>query len=510
MDMRLNILICGKAGQGFNEMAAIISRAIANSGIYVFNYREYGSWIIGGPNFNVLCISDKKTGSFDYSYDIALVLDEEILKLHQEYIKKDAIILSEKNVKVENKKIENMYFAGALFKVLGLDKKYLLAEVEKKFKGKSLYEEDVKVISSAYEKNYPKHLSLKAGKTKKILNGSEAIAHSALSSGLDVYFGYPMTPSTGVLTLLAQAQKNPENKHFVFEPENEIAIANAALGSSFAGALAMIGTSGGGFDLMTEAFAMQGLIEIPLVAHLSQRGSSSTGIPTYTGQTNINVALYGGNGEAARVVIAPGDAKEAWEKTREAFYFSEKYGILSIILSDKHLVESDFSFDEFEESKLKIPERKILTGKKIFRVNSYEHDGTGHVTENAEKIKKSTEKRIKKIGEIEKESKKFETYKEYGKGENLIISFGSNKGAILDALESLENFKFIHLIYLEPFPDIEKELEKAKKVFVLECNATGQLCELIRKKTGFKVEDKNKILKYDGRPFTPKEILEEI
>jgi len=508
--MRLNILIGGKAGQGLNELASILARAISAAGYYSFNYRDYGSWIAGGPNFNILCVSDKRTGSFDKELDIVVALDDKTLDLHKKEFKKNSILLTEKNVSIENEKIRNMYFAGALFKILGLDKKFLLLEVDKKFKGKSLYDEDVKAVNSSYDNYSGMSLKLKSGKSKEVMNGTEAVVNSSLDSGLNVYLGYPMTPTTGVLTMLAQKQKT--GNHFVFEPENEIAVANMALGASFAGSKVMIGSSGGGFDLMTEALSAQGIMELPLVVHLGQRGSNSTGVPTYTGQGSLKTALYGGNGEFARVVIAPGDAKEAYDKTREAFYFSEKYNCLSILLTDKHLLESDYSFDNFEKSKLKVPERKIDLGKKLVRATSYEHTKEGHTTEDPEEIYQSIKKRVvEKTLRIKEEAKKFEMYKIYGKGKTLIVSYGSNKGAILDAIDNIKDVSYLHIMYLSPFPkEIIKHLEQAKKVLLLECDATGQLAKLIRAKTGFDIPQKDRILKYDARPFQPEEILSEL
>jgi 2-oxoglutarate ferredoxin oxidoreductase subunit alpha len=283
---------------------------------------------------------------------------------------------------------------------------------------------------------------------------------------------------------------------------------------------------GGGFDLMTEAVSLQGMTEIPLVVYLAQRAGPSTGMPTYTMQGDLNLALNCGHGEFPRVVIAPGDAKDAFYKTIEAFYLAYKYGVTSIILSDKHLAESYFTFDEFEEPKIK-GSRFILENIKDFKtykitkdfvpkrtvpdvatvkVNSYEHEEFGFTTEDKDVAKKMQEKRRKKFEALEKEvRKKFEMAKIFGKGENLIISFGSTKGAIIDALETLKDFRFLQILYLSPFPKeiVERELKKAKNVLIIENNAFGQLGNLLKENVGIEL---NEILKYDGRPFTSEEI----
>src|SRR3989344_6373053 len=132
-----------------------------------------------------------------------------------------------------------------------------------------------------------------------------------------------------------------------------------ALGASFAGAKVMIASSGGGYDLMTEAMSFQGMSEIPLVVYLGSRGSPSTGLPTYTMQPDLDLALRSGHGEFPRVVIAPGDIKECIEKTNEAIYLSQKFNTLAIVLSDKHLAECEFSSIEAINKPLNISTNRI-------------------------------------------------------------------------------------------------------------------------------------------------------
>jgi 2-oxoglutarate ferredoxin oxidoreductase subunit alpha len=270
------------------------------------------------------------------------------------------------------------------------------------------------------------------------------------------------------------------------------------------GAKTMIGTSGGGFDLMTEGLSLAGIADIPLVVYLASRPGPSTGVATYTGQGDLELARHAGHGEFVRMVLAPGDAEECQEITSQAFYFSQKFGIPIIVLSDKHLAESIYT----TKNKPNIIRSKKSTS--LIRHNSYEKDEFGCATEDAEKIIKSVDKRLKKQKEVEKEAEKFEGFKVFGKNsKNVIVSWGSPKGAILDAIKSL-NCKFIQILYLEPFSTkIKKELE-GKNIILIENNATGPLAKLIAEKTGIFIEDKNKILRYDGRPFLSDELNKEI
>jgi 2-oxoglutarate ferredoxin oxidoreductase subunit alpha len=272
----------------------------------------------------------------------------------------------------------------------------------------------------------------------------------------------------------------------------------------------MVGTSGGGFDLMSEAMSFQGQSEIPLVVYLASRPGPGTGVPTYSMQQDLNVALRAGHGEAPRVVIAPGDPIECVEKVNEAMYIAEKFRTLVIILSDKHLAESQFSSDRKENELLKINVNRDLPGQKIVRANGYEHDGQGHTTEDPDVIKKMQEKRLEKYEKIKSEAEKFEMVKIYGnpKSKNLVVGWGSTKTVILDAISGLD-YKFLQVLYLKPLSDeIKKEIEKAKDVVIIENNLSGQLGRLIREKTGLKIE--KRILKYDSRPFKSDELKKEL
>jgi len=371
----------------------------------------------------------------------------------------------------------------------------------------------------------------RVGEPKYFISGNEAIGVGAIGAGIDIYIAYPMTPATPVLHFLAKRQI--EHNMLVLQLENEIAVANAALGASFAGAKAMVGTSGGGFALMTEALSLAGMSELPLVVYLAQRTAPSTGVPTYTSQGDLKFALNAGHGEFPRIVVAPGDPQEAAIRTQEALYLSLKYRNLVIIISDKHLGESNFSFDEIKKSPtsterfiLKNPSQdyksykitdtgispRAVPGEGPFvRATSYEHNEAGLTIENSEWTVRMNNKRFKKANSIAKEiNANLNPVSVYGKGENLIISWGSTKGAILDALGHLNDFRFLQVSYISPFPKerVKEEIKKSKKIILVENNATGLLGDVIAEKTGVII--KNKVLKYDARPFTLEILAEQI
>ncbi|MBT4136180.1 hypothetical protein HOD75_01780 [archaeon] len=514
--MRINILIGGKAGQGINKVSEIVSRVLTSLGYFTFNYRDYPSLIRGGHNFNVLSVSDDKIGSVESKLDIVVAMDEKTKELHKMEMKKDGVVIGFEEFKELGRNL-NIAQSGALIKILGIDKQVLIDEIKSQFKES---DEAVAAAEKGFESQEGKFEFKKLDRDVEIMHGSRAVAIGAVNSNLDLYIAYPMTPATGVMHELAGRMGKG---HMVFQPETEIAVVNSAMGASFAGAKTMIGSSGGGYDLMTEGLSMQGMAEIPLVVYLASRPGPGTGVPTYSLQNDLDVALRGGHGEFPRVVIAPGDPIECIEKTNEALYLSEKFGCVTILLSDKHLAESEFSSDRKANKVLKVDVKREVAGEGIVKRSSYEHDKDWNTTESAEITKKFADERIKRYGRIKKECEKFQMTKLFGNpnAKNLVIGWGSTKTVILDALDAIDgsikngkgDYKFLQVLYMKPLSSkIKEEIEKVSnaggKVILVEQNLTGQLGRLIREKTGLKIE--NRILKYDSRPFYCDELKEEI
>ncbi|MFH1326942.1 MAG: 2-oxoacid:acceptor oxidoreductase family protein [archaeon] len=487
------LLFGGKAGQGPNILTHLLGKALVKRGYYAFYSRDYPSLIRGGHNFNVLTFSDEPISSNESKLDVIIALDENTEKIHSKNLKKESIVLKGHK--------ENMYYAGTLFKLIGIDFKFLDNELKEL---KKRYGENVKIAKLGYNEEKRNLCNLHQRKNKfNFYSGSEGISKGAIKSGLDIYYAYPMTPATPVLRELAEIQEKGNN--LVLELENEIAVINAAIGSSITGAKSMVGTSGGGFALMTEALSMAGMAEIPLVAYLAQRPGPASGVPTYTSQGDLNMARHAGHGEFVKMVLAPGDPIECEELTNQAFYFSQKYKLPAIVISDKHLAESFYTLKETPKI---TKSQKLVTLKKF---NSYEHTPEGISTEDARLIEKNAIKRLKKSLDVEKEAKKFGQYKLHGKknSKNLIVSWGSPKGAIIDAIKNLD-CGFLQILYIDPFPKEVLKLFKEKNVLLVENNSTAQLAQIIREKTGFLIEDKNKILRFDARPFLHDELKNEI
>jgi len=544
--MDKSILIGGQAGQGNTVTSYFIGEVFSSAGFYVFNYRDYPSLIRGGHNFNVVRVSDRPIYSHTNEYDIIIALDQKTINLHEKNLKKNGLILGPKGLKSKKKfhpidiasfltkfktppVMGNNILIGWLFKYLGVDKKFLLKEVKERFGGKK-FNLIKKAITEGHRQAPEKEKFKNKKRQKYFISGSKATGIGALAAGVDIYIAYPMTPATPVLHYLAK--KELTRDILVLQLENEIAVVNAALGASFAGAQTMVGTSGGGFALMNEALSLAGISELPLVVYLAQRTGPATGVPTYTAQSDLKFAVNAGHGEFPKVVVAPGDPQEVIIRTQEAFYLSSKYRTLSIILSDKHLAESDYTFDKLGKSSLKsekfivreptlnyksyqitangISPRAVPGQGPIVRATSYEHNEYGNTIEDASWTVRMNNKRLTKAKYLSQEVNKLKPATVYGRGKNLIIGWGSTKGAIIDSLSKLKTFRFLQVSYIKPFPKnlVSREIKKSNKIILVENNATGLLGDIIAEQTGHII--KNKVLKYDARPFVIQDIVSSI
>ncbi len=534
--MKKSVLICGQAGQGINFTSSLLGRTLRNAGCYVFVYRDYGSLIRGGHNFNVVIYSDQPVHSHQNKFDAVIDLDGSLSR-HRSSLKRKALIFNEaslakfsgaeKSKSGDFNRVNNALL-GMLVKSLGLPFDGLRRAAKREINS---WAEAVRVMRRGYDfASVVDKNKILPGKKRYFLSGTNGAAMGALASGLDVYLSYPMTPATGLMIELARQAE--QNGVLVSQLEDEVGIVNTALGASYGGAITMVGSSGGGFALMTEALSLSGMAEIPLVVYLAQRTGPSTGVPTYTSQGDLNFARFAGHGEFPRVLVAPGDPQETVSRTMEAFYLAYRYRLPVVLLTDKHLAESYYTLDKIEYPRIN-PDRFIvdkpgrdyrsyaLTSSGVslravpgqnawVRASSYEHDQYGFTVEDEETIKKMNDKRLKKMKIVSQKIDGWQPAKVWGKGPNLIVGWGSTQGVIRDSLPELSGYRFLQISYISPFPKkfVEKEIAKSKKVVLVENNATGLLGQLIAMETGQLT--KNKVLKYDGRPFTADDIVAEV
>lgn len=548
-----SVLIGGKAGFGIDKAGLIIARLLNRLSYRLYIYRDYPSIIRGGHTFSIVRASREKISTHLDKVDFILALNQETVDFHEDRLKGNSVIVFDsdsvklgnippeiksagipigKIIKEENASeiMRNTCIIGAFAKITGI-KSTVLDDVLKKEITREL-EQNVRIAHRGYEaaqeavKIEPLQQS-----SLPLISGNQAVGLGLIKGGLKTYIAYPMTPSSPVLHFLADIAKDFGLK--VIHPESEIGVILMALGFSYMGERVAVGTSGGGFCLMTEALSLSGMSELPIVIMMGQRPGPSTGLPTYSSQTDLHFVLNAGQGEFCRFVVAPGDPEEAYFWSAKALGLSWKYQIPSIILSDKNLGEGVFSFDldsigEIkEDGKLlwdwKPPYKRYLNAENgisplafppdkeaIIKVNSYEHDEFGITTEDPLITKKMQEKRLRKIKYLLNELENYEAVKVYGKKSSsvAVLCWGSNKGVVSEAAKNL-GLKVIQPVVLSPFSvrQFQDALKGVKRLICVENNALGQLARLI-KLYGFKVEEK--VLKYDGRPFSLNELQEQL
>ena len=542
------VIIGGKAGDGVQQAGLLIAGLLNSAGYYSYMYYDYPSLIRGGHNFAAVRACDRNISALKEAADILIALNEETVGLHKDKLKDDSMIIYDSG-RVKSSKgkgvpldeilkrikappiMKNSCIIGAFARAAGLDKSVLKRTIKRNMKKQT--ELNLKAAEGGYEASGT-ILKIKKGGAKRlpILNGSEAAGLGLAEAGLEAYYAYPMTPSSGLLHFIAGISKDYGIK--TVHAESEIAVMLMALGSVYAGRKTAVGTSGGGFCLMTEGFSLSGMAELPITVMLGQRPGPSTGLPTYTCQSELSFALYAGQGEFPRIIAAPGDSEEAFCWAQTVMSLSWKYQVPAILLTDKMLCESAHSFSVKNAGKpyLAKPDKPksrkdykryldtetgvspmLAPGLKnvTVKVNSYEHDEYGLTTENADKTTAIQDKRLRKGKFLAEEiENNLTAVKVSGdkKSSRALVCWGSNKGPAEEVAEKL-GLKVVRPLVLCPFPEkaLKDALKGAKKIICVENNATGQLASLMKLHG---IGPHKKVLKYDGRPFFLEELENKI
>ncbi len=542
-----SVLIGGKAGFGIDTASLIIGRILNQLGYRVYIYRDYPSVIRGGHTFSIIRAAETKISTHRNQVDLLLALNQDTVDFHKtRLISSSALIYDADSVKTQSgmgipvakiikeenatEIVRNTCLIGAFCKACGIPEEILVKVLNQNISRE--VDLNLKVALRGYaQAQLLTRIKPLASKPLPILSGNEAIGLGLAAAGLNSYFAYPMTPSSGILHFLAKHSEGFGLK--ALHLESEIAVILAALGAAYAGEKVAVGTSGGGFCLMTEGLSFSGMAELPVVIVLGQRAGPSTGLPTYTGQTELNFAIFSGHGEFIRLVVAPGDAEQAFYWSAVALNLAVKFQIPAIILSDKTMAEGTYSFD-FDSIKLPPEEQFLAWDRKdaykryldtangvsplafapdkeaIIKINSYEHDEYGITTEDPQITKKMQAKRLRKEKYLLEELRKYKTINTSGNLDSsvAVVCWGSNAGVCFEAAQNL-GIRFIQPVVLWPFPleQVKRAVEGIKKIICLENSSQGQLAGLLAS-AGIKISEQ--ILRSDGRPFTLDELEQEL
>ncbi|MBO8170930.1 MAG: 2-oxoacid:acceptor oxidoreductase subunit alpha [Bacillaceae bacterium] len=448
--------------------------------------------------------------------------------------------------------MKNMVAVGATGALLDLPLDYFQNVVEEMFsrKGQKVVDNNMKAIAQGAEYvrkeagGSLEEFKLEKGDGNKrlFMIGNDAIALGALAAGCRLMAAYPITPASEIMEYLIK--KLSQYGGTVIQTEDEIAAVTMAIGANYGGVRSMTASAGPGLSLMTEAIGLAGMTETPIVIVDTQRGGPSTGLPTKQEQSDMNAMIYSTHGEIPKIVLAPSTAEEAFYDTIEAFNLAEEYQCPVILLSDLQLSLGKQSVNPLDYNRIQIRRGKymadqqlpdsedgtfkryqftedgisprVVPGQKngIHYVTGVEHNEVGLPSESPENRKKMMDKRLKKLDTLKLEQPVYADCP-HDEADALIIGIGSTRGAIEEARGRLEadglKINHAHIRLLAPFPaDVVKSyIDKAKKVIVVEQNATGQLADQVVLHTGVSRDKMSRILKYDGNPFLPSEIYNE-
>jgi 2-oxoglutarate/2-oxoacid ferredoxin oxidoreductase subunit alpha len=555
----VSIVLCGEAGQGIQTVESILIQAVKFGGYHVCSSKEYMSRVRGGENSTEIRISSERICAYVNRIDILIAISKGAIDHLKDRISDNTIIIGDEEtlkyvekdnvIKIPFLKIArdiggpiyaNVIAAGVLSKILNIDKEIFNECLTSMFerKGQKILNGDLKAGDEGYKigENILKSDKIKIEidkdtkiKDELLLDGTEVVGMGCIAGGCRFMASYPMTPASALQVFIA---KNSEEFNIIFEQsEDEISAINMGLGAFYAGARAIVATSGSGFALMEEGVGLARISETPIVIYLGQRPGPAVGLPTRTSQEDLDLALYG-HGETPKIIFAPGNLEDAFYLTQKAFNLSDKYQIPVFILTDQYFADIYYNIPSINLENIKIENYIIKTNENYRRyeltddgisprgipgfgdgvvvVDPHEHDEEGHITEDQNLRSKMVEKRLKKLEGIKKDSIQPELIgsSDYN---TLIIGWGSTYGIIKEALDNLNRDDVSFLYFKQVYPlhgSTKNYLDKADKTIIFENNAESQFSNLIKFQTDFKI-DKN-VLKYNGRPFSVEEVTDSL
>lgn len=569
MPIDLVIRIAGTAGEGVISAGDILNLAMKRAGFYTMLFQSYSAEVRGeGPSMAQVRVSDSPVLSQGDEADILIALNQDAVNLHIKEVKSSGLVIydgrpldsfgSQKSYtpalpdgvhgasvpmasisyqRLNSLVSKNLVALGAFSSITGLPFDVISDIVMSRFGEKSLAALRAG-FDHAGENLKIEGFKVGAGSPRPyetiMLSGNQAVSLGAIAAGVKVFAGYPITPATEILEFLAS--ELPKAGGRVIQTEDEISAFCTVLGASFAGFRGMTATSGPGLSLMTEGIGLASMAEVPSVIVNVQRGGPSTGMPTKTEQSDLNISVFGSHGDSPRVVLAPSTVEECFYLTIEAFNIADMCQLPVIILTDQFLGQRRETVSPFDPSGLKSaqrlkPDSEELKGYKRYRLTDngvspmaipgmeggehaatgIEHREDGSPSYEPDNHRVMTAKRWKKLELAKKyavEPKRFGA----DDADIGVIGWGSTEGAVREAVEKANvagiKVAAIYPKLLNPLQTdvIEAFVRPLKKVIVIENNNSGQFAALLRSH-GICGES---FTMCEGRPFTVTEILKRI
>lgn len=557
MDSILTVIVGGKAGDGVKKAAQIIAGQLLKHGYHVFQQDDYQSLIKGGHNFSTVSFSREPVFCGYKHADLMISLDKLSFDIHHADVNPNGLHCFNSSEVDDTDLLDKQALGlplGSLMKqIFGKHANVSVAAIALFFRWMGWDAASLeKAVSSSFRRDIAENIRFamevwnlanqspvftqlqfpkeNTQDNKRLLSGNQAIALGAWAAGLDFYYAYPMTPASSILHYLAKLKDT--HKVYAIHAESELAAANMAIGSIFAGAKTAIGSSGGGFALMQEAFSLAGMVEAPLLCVLSSRPGPATGVSTYTAQEDLAFALAQGHGEFGRIVASPDSIERAFTLASELLCLAWEFQSPVILLTDKHLSEGSMniamlpdvlsadlkqSLDSNDNnyaryahtnngvSPLKHPGAGNVADECVIKWNSHEHLPSGLRTDKAEDIVAMKSKRNLKTSYLYKSTQRYNRVSVYGESGPIVFAYGSTVLELREARKHCPtDFRIISLIYLLPFPVEELQPYCDDPVYVVEHSSTGFFAAYLEQ--NLHVTVKESILRFDGRPYDPKEL----
>jgi 2-oxoglutarate ferredoxin oxidoreductase subunit alpha len=532
------IRIAGNSQDGIQAIGGFLARLAGRSEQEVMTFMTIPSTISGGPSIFQVRIGSGEVLSAGDEADVLLAFYQHSYEGHIGSLKKGGIALYDSDhvepkpewkdtyhhvgIPISSLTIEaiggtakdkgkNIFSLGLIARMFDLNIPKLEKLIHERFGGKD--ESIVKNALAAFHAGYGFSIgnvidtfrfldSEKRDHHQVVMNGNEAMGLGLIAAGVRFGAGYPITPWSDIMELLRR--ELPKYGGTFVQTEDEIAAISMAIGASYAGRVAVTGSSGPGIALKQEAAGWAGMAEVPIVVVDIQRGGPSTGMPTSVEQSDLNIALYGSHGDSPRVVLAPANVEDCFYTAIEAVNLARKYSVPVFILSDQAIATRIEAFPEPNLEKVcqditpdftpvpdykpydlstpdgtvprVVPGTRILSGKYPI-ATGLEHDELGHPTGSPKLHMQMTAKRRKKLQAL---AATLSAPKIHGPSEGhvLLVGWGSTEGPIREAVDraraSGDSVSSIHLRHINPLPPgLENIFSGFHHVFVVEMNDEG-------------------------------------
>ena len=572
------IRIAGNSQDGIQAIGGFLARLAGRSEQEVMTFMTIPSTISGGPSIFQVRIGSGEVLSAGDECDVLLAFYQHSYEGHISAVKKGGIVLYDTGhvqpnpdwqttyhhvgVPISGETVEavggtgrdkgkNVYALGLIARMFDLNVPKLKKLIEERFTGKdpAVAQNAITCFQAGYGHRiqglmqaFQFHPGDKAGRDQVVMSGNEALAYGILAAGVRFGAGYPITPWSDIMELLRR--ELPKYGGTFVQTEDEIAAISMALGASYAGRVAVTGSSGPGISLKTEALGWASMAEMPIVIIDVQRGGPSTGMPTNVEQSDLNIACFGGHGDSPRVVVAPASVEDCFYTAIEAVNIARKYSTPVVLLTDQGIatrieafrypdlehVCQDISPDltpvgDHKPYDLEAPDgvtRHLAPGTRVASgkypvVTGLEHDELGHPTGSGKVHMAMMSKRRNKLRKLAEELPLPEIFGA-PEGHVLLVGWGSSRGPIQEAVKQArshgEAISSLHLKHLNPLPNgLEKIFSGFTHVVVVELNdeglyGFGQLAGILRAR--FCDPRIRGVTKTDGLTWKVREILDRV